>query len=236
MSRWLEKLLAECLAQTSTARLWPRHTCARTSYLSSSRAWLSNNVCVNPVLWVNICMWRKLLFFLRNAHRMHPCQQSWNWRLLLMVYEGSHIKRCFSSGPLPGALLTSICSNFVWGMHERANAFQPEWVLHAIIMWGICSPICTSELVGPQTCLSYVGMEWCGWGGGVALSPAGGVLFSRPMTCKSSEPQNPTYDKKRAFCAIISKTYTWIFSVSRLICISKSKSKIFAYLEVMYCS
>lgn len=27
---------------------------------------------------VNICMWRKLLFSLRNTHQMHPCQQSWN--------------------------------------------------------------------------------------------------------------------------------------------------------------
>lgn len=166
MSRWLEELLAECFTQTSTSRLWHGHTCAHISYLSSSRAWLSN-VCQHLHV-------EKAFIFPEK----HPSNASMSTELelrLLMVSEGSHIKRCFWSGPFPEGLLTSSGSNFACRMHAHANALQPEWVLHPI-MCGICPAELMmhvyGEPVGSQRCLTHVEIGWHGPPAAGVLSPA----------------------------------------------------------------
>lgn len=62
---------------------------------------------------------------------------SWNWRLSLMDYGCSHIKRCFRSGPFAWR-----SSHLDWVILRGRCVHMPIPsclnVLHAIILWIIC--------------------------------------------------------------------------------------------------
>lgn len=161
-------LLAECLIQTSTTWLWHGHTCAHTSYLSSSRAWISNNVRVNPVFWVNICMWRKLFFFPeeRPSNASMPTELElevvidglWGQPCKTVVSDLGLCLEVFS--PRVAAILGGGCVHMLMPSSVNECPMQLS-----------CEESAPAELnvyiepVGSQTFLYHVGMEWHGWGG-----------------------------------------------------------------------